>query len=84
MSFGSGATAELDQGVDECGVSVHGGRMKKKRDPRPDWDAYFLSDIIASISGVSWAEAEAAREPGTFDDVTVSHIGRQQDIKNKL
>jgi dCMP deaminase len=49
VSFGSGATAELDQGVDECGVSVHGGRMKKKRDPRPDWDAYFL-DIARVVA----------------------------------
>lgn len=40
-------------------------------------------DIITSISGVSWDEAEAAKEPGTFGDVPVSYIGRQAYIKNK-
>ena len=40
-------------------------------------------DIITSISGVSWEEAEAAKEPGTFGDVLVSFIGRQEYIKNK-
>lgn len=40
-------------------------------------------DIITSISGVSWEEAEASKEPGTFGDVPVSYIGRQQYIKNK-
>jgi hypothetical protein len=40
-------------------------------------------DLITSISGVSWEEAEASREPGTFGNVPVSYIGRQQYIKNK-
>jgi len=40
-------------------------------------------DIITSISGVSWEEAEAAKEPGTFGDVPVAYIGRQEYIKNK-
>ena len=40
-------------------------------------------DIITSISGVSWDEAEAAKEPGTFGDVPVAYIGRQAFIKNK-
>jgi hypothetical protein len=40
-------------------------------------------DLITSISGVSWEEAEAHKEPGTFGDVPVSYIGRQQYIKNK-
>jgi hypothetical protein len=36
-----------------------------------------------SISGVSWEEAEATREPGTFGDVPVFYIGRQAYIRNK-
>ncbi len=40
-------------------------------------------DIITSISGVSWEEAETAKEPGTFGDVTVCYIGRREYIKNK-
>ena len=40
-------------------------------------------DIITSISGVSWEEAEAAKEPGTFGDVAVAYIGREEYIKNK-
>jgi len=40
-------------------------------------------DIITSISGVSWEEAEAAKEPGTFGDVPVAYIGRREYVKNK-
>jgi len=40
-------------------------------------------DIITSISGVTWEEAEASREPGLFGDVPVSYIGREQYIRNK-
>ena len=40
-------------------------------------------DIITSISGVSWEEAEAGKEPGNFGDVPVAYIGRQQYIANK-
>ena len=40
-------------------------------------------DIITSISGVSWEEAEAAKEPGAFGDVPVAYIGRREYIKNK-
>jgi hypothetical protein len=40
-------------------------------------------DIITSISGVSWEEAEAAKEPGIFGDVPVAFIGRREYIKNK-
>ena len=40
-------------------------------------------DIIMSLSGVSWDEAEAAKEPGIFGDVPVSYIGRREYIKNK-
>ena len=40
-------------------------------------------DIITSISGVTWPEAAAAKEPGTFGDVPVAYIGRREYIKNK-
>ena len=40
-------------------------------------------DLITSISGVSWEEADAFREPGMFGDVPVCYIGRKQYIKNK-
>ena len=40
-------------------------------------------DIVTSISGVSWEEAEAGKEPGVFGDVPVSYIGRQAYITNK-
>jgi len=40
-------------------------------------------DIITSISGVSWEEADAAKEPGVFGDVPVSYIGRREYIRNK-
>lgn len=40
-------------------------------------------DLITSISGVSWDEANGSKEPGTFGDVPVYYIGRQQYIANK-
>lgn len=40
-------------------------------------------DIITSISGVTWEEANASKEPGLYGDVTVSYIGRNQFIANK-
>ena len=40
-------------------------------------------DIITSISGVTWEEADATKEPGLFGDVSVSYIGRKQFIINK-
>ncbi len=40
-------------------------------------------DIITSISGVTWMEAAAAKEPGTFGDIPVAYIGRNEYIKNK-
>ena len=40
-------------------------------------------DLITSISGVSWEEADASKEPGDFGDVPVCYIGRQQYIANK-
>ena len=40
-------------------------------------------DLITSISGVSWAEADASKERGTLGDVPVYFIGRNQYIANK-
>ena len=40
-------------------------------------------DILTSISGVSWEEAEAGKEQGAFGDVPVAYIGRREYIKNK-
>ncbi len=39
--------------------------------------------VISSISGVSWEEAYGSKEPGLFDDVPVSYLGRRQFITNK-
>jgi hypothetical protein len=40
-------------------------------------------DLITSLTGVSWEEATASKESGTFGDVPVYYIGRQQYIANK-
>jgi hypothetical protein len=40
-------------------------------------------DLITSITGVSWEEATAFKEPGSFGDVPVYYIGREQYIANK-
>ncbi len=40
-------------------------------------------DIITSLSGVSWEEANTSKEPGMFGDVPVSYIGKKQFILNK-
>jgi hypothetical protein len=40
-------------------------------------------DLITSLSGVSWEEAEDAKAPGVFGDVSVCYIGRREYIKNK-
>jgi len=40
-------------------------------------------DIITSISGVSWEQAEASKEPGMFGDVPVIYIGKDQYVANK-
>lgn len=40
-------------------------------------------DLITSISGVSWEEAEAHKESGTFGDVPVFYLGRNQYVANK-
>ena len=40
-------------------------------------------DLITSISGVSWEQAQAHREPGVFGDVPVSYIGKSDFVTNK-
>lgn len=40
-------------------------------------------DLITSLTGVSWEEADSAKEPGYFGDVPVHFIGRAQFIANK-
>jgi len=40
-------------------------------------------DIVTSITGVSWEEAAAGRQPGYYGDVAVYYIGRKQFIFNK-
>lgn len=40
-------------------------------------------DLITSISGVSWKEADASKEPGSYGDVPVYYIGKNQYIANK-
>lgn len=40
-------------------------------------------DIITSLSGVSWEECWAGRQPGAYGDVAVAFIGRSQFIANK-
>lgn len=41
-------------------------------------------DIVTSITGVSWEAAKSGREEGTYGDVSVYYIGKQQFIANKL
>ena len=40
-------------------------------------------DIVTSITGVSWEEAVSGRIEGTYGDVRVYYIGREQFISNK-
>ena len=40
-------------------------------------------DIMTTISGVNWDEAEAGRERGKCGDVDVAFIGKAQFIANK-
>jgi hypothetical protein len=40
-------------------------------------------DLITSLSGVSWEEAAAGQAPGSFGNVPVNYLGRQQLIANK-
>lgn len=40
-------------------------------------------DLITSISGVTWEQAQAHKEPGVFGDVPVAYIGRAEFVANK-
>ncbi len=40
-------------------------------------------DLITSLSGVTWDEAQAHKEPGVFGDVPVAYIGRSEFVANK-
>lgn len=40
-------------------------------------------DLITSISGVTWDEANSAKESGYFGDIPVYYIGKTQFIDNK-
>ena len=40
-------------------------------------------DIITSISGVSWEDADATKVPGLYGDISISFIGKKQFITNK-
>ncbi len=40
-------------------------------------------DLITSLTGVSWEEANSSKEAGHFGDVPVHYLGRQQFIANK-
>ena len=40
-------------------------------------------DIITSISGVSWEQADTTKEPGLYGNVPVNYIGKKQYLANK-
>ncbi len=40
-------------------------------------------DIVISITGVSWEEASSGRAEGSYGDISVHYIGREQFIANK-
>ena len=40
-------------------------------------------DIITSISGVTWKEAESSKEPGKYGSVSIFYIGKNQYVANK-
>jgi hypothetical protein len=40
-------------------------------------------DLMTSISGVSWEEANVSKTPGRYDDVPVYYIGLKEYIVNK-
>ncbi len=40
-------------------------------------------DIVTSLTGVSWEEAAAGRVKGTFGDVTVYFLGKEEFLRNK-
>ncbi len=40
-------------------------------------------DLITSLSGITWEAAEASKVQGTFGDVSICYIGKDQFIVNK-
>jgi hypothetical protein len=40
-------------------------------------------DIVTSLTGVSWKEAAAGREIGSYGDLKVYYLGRRQFARNK-
>jgi len=40
-------------------------------------------NIVTSISGVSWEQADATKEPGFYGNVPVNYIGKKQYVANK-
>ncbi len=40
-------------------------------------------DLLTSITGVSWEEADGGKVPGFYGDVPVFFLGRDQYVKNK-
>ena len=40
-------------------------------------------DLITSITGVSWEEADAHKEAGMLGDIRANYLGRRQYIANK-
>ena len=40
-------------------------------------------DLLTSITGVSWEEADAGKVPGSYGGVPVFFLGREQYVKNK-
>ena len=40
-------------------------------------------DIITSISGVSWEQADTTKESGFYGNVPVNYIGKKQYVMNK-
>ena len=40
-------------------------------------------DLITSITGVTWDDADLSKEPGSFGDVSVHYIGKDKFIDNK-
>lgn len=40
-------------------------------------------DLLTSITGVTWEQAQAQKAAGTFGDVPVCYLGRNQYIINK-
>jgi len=40
-------------------------------------------DLLTSLTGVTWDEANSGRASGTYGDVPVQYIGREQFVTNK-